>query len=535
MSLRMKILGGTLLIVILSFVASVVSIKNISTMKKTAAELKLYQQQVIRRVDTAERKLHNAMEKAMVALLTGDAKEMNSSVALLQEAKEEISKIKDHLKDKSMVGKLDNTFSIVSGLEKEVKYSFANFKRLTLTREQYEIVNNLNSRGNYATHNLSKLREQLTRNLDKKLLAQAAEGSTIVRITIIIMIINLILGLIIAFAISNRVVSASQKLVSGFKDLSQGKGDLTYRFQVESEDELGQAVAWFNKFMDTLASLIREVKESVTSIKDKITTTSAATEELSAAVEETSKTVMSLAAAAEELERSAIQIEETARKIAERAKYNEESAIEGYEHISHLVSHMLKVKEEFEYMVKEIEELRKEADSVKAVVDVINEIADQTNLLALNAAIEAARAGEHGRGFAVVADEVRKLAEKTTAQTKSIENIMNGIRNRIEKYVVMVEQNNKKILEATSFAEDSSRVLNEIKSKSTEAREELEWIYNSLQEQKVATTNVSQGLSEINLAVEEEAKALNDIMESIRDILARTEKLKELTDGFKIE
>lgn len=45
-------------------------------------------------------------------------------------------------------------------------------------------------------------------------------------------------------------------------------------------------------------------------------------------------------------------------------------------------------------------------------ISIINDIAYQTNLLALNAAIEAGRAGENGRGFAVVATEVRRLAER---------------------------------------------------------------------------------------------------------------------------
>jgi methyl-accepting chemotaxis protein len=86
-----------------------------------------------------------------------------------------------------------------------------------------------------------------------------------------------------------------------------------------------------------------------------------------------------------------------------------------------------------------VEELDEQSRSIGKVVETIRDLADQTNLLALNATIESARAGEAGRGFAVVASEVKELAKQTSKATQSIENTVRLIQDSIASVVSSTE------------------------------------------------------------------------------------------------
>jgi len=173
-----------------------------------------------------------------------------------------------------------------------------------------------------------------------------------------------------------------------------------------------------------------------------------------------------------------------------------------------------------------IQELGKNSDEIGKIVSVINDIASQTNLLALNAAIEAARAGEQGRGFAVVAGEVRRLAERTTAATREIGQMIEQVQTATSQ---AVRQMNSGTVQVESGVETTAK-----------AGESLERIIAAAQDVGGMIARISEASSqqggaarEINANVDQIAKLTAESVEDVQQSTASCQNLSELTLSLK--
>lgn len=102
------------------------------------------------------------------------------------------------------------------------------------------------------------------------------------------------------------------------------------------------------------------------------------------------------------------------------------------------------------------------------ILGLMKRMADQTNLLGLNAAIEAARAGEKGKGFEVVASEIRRFSTETIESTQRIREMMEQIHTATEnmtKTIATITSVSNEQAEAIDQTADFIKEIKELSEK----------------------------------------------------------------------
>jgi methyl-accepting chemotaxis protein len=312
-------------------------------------------------------------------------------------------------------------------------------------------------------------------------------------------------------------------------------GDLTVRFHVEKEDDIGKIFIAFNSAIDNMRKTIIRVVENVEATAGASAQISANTEHISTASREQAQGIMGAASAIEDF---ANQMQNTAQKANEFAMNARKTALETQASsgvVNQTIDGMNKIDEVVQRSAATVEELGVSSNQIGEIIQVIDEIADQTNLLALNAAIEAARAGEQGRGFAVVADEVRKLAERTTKATKEIAAMITKIQRDTQGAVHVIRQGTSEVQKGKELVGKTGIAIESAMKSAMKSAETYGQIASTNKTQSTEMAELSEHMNIITSTVRETANGVEQIAEAARSLNALAEHLSALVGGFRID
>ncbi len=236
-----------------------------------------------------------------------------------------------------------------------------------------------------------------------------------------------VLGLLVLWLSARGVTRPILGVAHMLRDIASGEGDLTQRLPHTGRDELGELAGWFNRFLDKLQPIIRDVKVSVRDARSTADPSAAISSQTSAGMQQQFREIDQVATASHEMTATAQDVARSAAQAADAARGADQATRDGLALIDRTTQSIDSLAANLTSAMGQVEQLASSSEEIGSVLEVIRAIAEQTNLLALNAAIEAARAGDAGRGFAVVADEVRNLARRTQDSVEQIRGVIEGL------------------------------------------------------------------------------------------------------------
>ncbi len=311
-------------------------------------------------------------------------------------------------------------------------------------------------------------------------------------------------------------------------------GDLATPRIIPAEDEAWAVSAAFAMMRAHLADVLSQLQRAgaqISATTEEILATSgryeAGAAEQASSLDETSATT-------EELARSARQIAENAGSVAEIAQRTLAAAQMGQGSAEAFLASMSRMRNDNQAIASAVTRLNKRVQQIGKIVEFINGVADKSDLLALNAELEGTKAGEVGRGFSLVAAEMRRLAENVIRSTKTIEQLIEEIRDATHAAVMATEAGLKTTEAGTQLAAQVDESLSLILELARQTSHAVRSISLATQQQQTGTDQLADTMADILRITQQSLNATKQVSTANGDLLVLALDLRNVVERFQI-
>ena len=353
------------------------------------------------------------------------------------------------------------------------------------------------------------------------------------RIFVLVGIVVVIIGVVLAL-LMERVIAGPLRELSRAAD-RVAAGDLTVDVsQDKRADEVGALMRAFRAMLENLRRLTRDIHEGVGVLASSSSEILATTTQVASSAAETAAAVSETTATVEEVKQTAQVANQKAKHVSESAQKVAQVSQSGRKSVEDAIQGMHHIQEQMASIAESVVRLSEQGQAIGEIIATVNDLTEQSNLLAVNAAIEAARAGEQGKGFGVVAQEVKSLAEQSRQATAQVRTILGDIQKATSAAVMATEQGSKAVeagVKQSSEARESIRLLTDSIGEAAQAATQ---IAASSQQQMVGMDQVALAMENIKQASVQNVAGTKQAETAAHSLHELGQKLKQLAEQYKV-
>jgi methyl-accepting chemotaxis protein len=279
---------------------------------------------------------------------------------------------------------------------------------------------------------------------------------------------------------------------------------------------------------------INSVAESAESFDSSAQETASSIQEMVANIRQISLGIEHLSSSSEQIASSITEVSASTRSIEEHARESvgladavlAEASQKGTASARAALDGIVQVRESVGRLADVVQALGKRSQDIGSILTVIDEVASQTNLLALNAAILSAQAGEHGKGFAVVSAKIKALADRTAASVRDIGGLITSVQDETRASVRMAADGIAAVDRGLDLVREVEQALGGIARSSVASSEKAQAIQRSTEEEARAVKQIADAIREMSEQVERISRALQEQGKGSAYIIEHTEKMR---------
>ena len=388
---------------------------------------------------------------------------------------------------------------------------------------------NIENQAVEATNTLIQLLSNMT--------IETNEGAqSTVNFTYVVILVLSVISLLIAGGVAWWVVMSIRTPLASVNKVLQtiSQGDLKNKIEITNNDEFGQLSGLVNELVDSLKTIIENIKDNTHQLTVAATETSQVTQEANHNISEQRAQTTHILDSMEQMTSAVEEVATSAHSTSDEVEKAHIETQSGLKIVKSNIDSITSLAGEIDRASEVINQLNEYSTNIGNILDVIRGIAEQTNLLALNAAIEAARAGEQGRGFAVVADEVRTLASRTQESTSEIQEMIERLQSGAVQAVEVMQGSRSKASSSVEDIQKAGELLQTITTAISTINDMSTDIATAAEEQASVADEVFNNANTISQLADKTSTGAESTMRSSEKVSQLADELEASVNHFKI-